>query len=62
MELMGFQRAMEYLSNVEIRVSTFISDRHGSIKKEMQEKHTDITHYYDLWHVQKCKYSWSIMF
>ena len=55
MEYLGFQRCMESLFANELQVTTFVSDRHKSIRKHMREKLPSITHYYDLWHIKKSK-------
>eukprot|EP00112_Aurelia_sp_Birch-Aquarium-sp1_P025355 Seg84.2 transcript_id=Seg84.2/GoldUCD/mRNA.D3Y31 product="hypothetical protein" protein_id=Seg84.2/GoldUCD/D3Y31 len=53
MELLGFQKAMEYLNRSGLNISTFISDRHGSIAKSMRDDYKNIKHYFDLWHLKK---------
>ena len=55
MELLSFQKAMEYLSRSGLKISTFISDRHGSIAKSMRDEYKEIKHYFDLWHLKKSK-------
>jgi hypothetical protein len=55
MEYEGFKRSMDNLLKRNIPISTFVSDRHPSIAKHMWEKHKDITHYFDLWHLIKSK-------
>ncbi|CAB3980925.1 PREDICTED: uncharacterized protein LOC107342022 [Paramuricea clavata] len=53
MEYEGFKRSMDNLLKRNIPISTFVSDRHTSIAKHMREKHKNITHYFDLWHLIK---------
>ena len=55
MELLGFRKSMQYLTDSQLDISTFISDRHTSIAKCMRENYNGITHYYDLWHLAKSK-------
>jgi hypothetical protein len=57
MEYEGFQRCMEFLSNKELNMTTFVSDRHTSIQKHMREKLPKIIHYFDLWHIKKSEFS-----
>ncbi|KAK3731006.1 hypothetical protein QZH41_018754 [Actinostola sp. cb2023] len=53
MEYMGFQQSMEFLLGSGLCVSTFISDRHTTIACHMRKVYTNITHYFDLWHIKK---------
>lgn len=55
MEYLGFEKSMKYLEEVEIPISTFISDRHTKICQHMREKLDKIKHYFDLWHLKKSK-------
>ena len=62
MEYAGFQRCMAYLLGPGLAIGTFISDRHLSIAKHMREKLSNITHYFDLWHIKKSKHSIYVLF
>lgn len=53
MEYAGFQRCMSHLLGCGLAIGTFISDRHLSIAKHMREKLSNVTHYFDLWHIKK---------
>ena len=68
MEFLGHQKAFHFLlSQTQMIITTFISDRHSTIAKWMRESRpavcaqdgkpaiTPITHLYDRWHVAKCK-------
>ena len=55
MEFMGFQRCMQYLLGCELLITTFISDRHTSIASHMRNALSEITHYFDIWHIKKSK-------
>lgn len=55
MEYMAFNQCMTYLLGIGLGISTFISDRHTGIAKHMREKLGNIKHYFDLWHLKKCK-------
>jgi hypothetical protein len=57
MELEGLQRSLAFLMEEnELPVSHLITDRHSSVKKYMRERHTDITNWFDVWHVAKGKF------
>ena len=55
MEFMGFKKCMEFLLGYGIRITSFISDRHVSIACHMRKVLTQITHYFDIWHLKKSK-------
>ena len=55
MEFEGFKRSMGFVIGNGVNVKTFVSDRHLSIAKHMREQHSDITHYFDIWHLKKSK-------
>mgnify|MGYP002803534029 CR=1 FL=1 len=56
MEYMAFSRSMKNISDNDLNVKTFVSDRHSSIAKHMREKLPNINHYFDLWHLTKSMY------
>lgn len=53
MEFMGFQSCIDFLLGCGIVITTFISDRHTQIASHMKNVLTQITHYFDLWHLKK---------
>ena len=53
MEHEGLVRALEFLSNKSVDVSTLVTDRHKQICKYVRKTHPDINHRYDIWHVSK---------
>lgn len=57
LEYADFQWAMTFLLGCGLAIGTFISDRHVSIAKHMREKLSNITHFFDLWHLKKRKHS-----
>uniref|UniRef100_A0A8C6UFY6 Transposase n=1 Tax=Neogobius melanostomus TaxID=47308 RepID=A0A8C6UFY6_9GOBI len=52
MEGEGLARSLQRIKNF-VAVDTLITDRHVSIKKYLREKHPDIEHLFDIWHVAK---------
>ena len=48
MEYMAFTRSVDNLLANNLNVTTFVSDRHTSIRSHMKEKLPNITHYFDL--------------
>jgi hypothetical protein len=60
MEYEGFKRSMDFLLE-EINISTLVSDRHQTIAKHMREKLPKIIHYFDIWHLKKSKYSYTLL-
>ena len=55
MEYEGFQWCMAFILAAGIAMSTYVSDRHTSITKHMQEKFKNVRHYFDLCHLKKSK-------
>ncbi len=53
MELEGAKRCFSSLQNDEIRIDTFISDRHKGIAKWIRTSQTSTAHFFDIWHVLK---------
>ena len=60
MEALGHQNAMSFLLTTSMIITTFVSDRHGTIAKWMRETcprmckelgKPVIMHFYDLWHI-----------
>ena len=57
MEYAGFCQSMEYLLGLGLLVKTFVFDRHSTIAKHMREKLSNITHYFDIWHLKKSMFN-----
>ena len=55
MEFMGFKACMDYLIGYGLLLTAFVSDRHVSIAAYMRKSLTNITHYFDIWHLKKRK-------
>ena len=55
MELEGFKRGLAELQSNNITIDSLVTDRHPSVRKYVRENHTDITHWFDIWHVAKSK-------
>ena len=53
MELERLKRALKFLADNQLEVDTLITDRHKQINKYLRERHSDITHRYDVWHIFK---------
>ena len=51
MELEGLKKAVAMLGDINIK--TLVTDRHRSIAKYIREEMPNVTHLYDLWHVEK---------
>ena len=51
MELEGLKRSLVFLEAHDATPSSFITDRHSSIKKYMREQQPTIKNQFDLWHV-----------
>ena len=55
MEKEGLVRALAFLKQQGLTVGVLVTDRHWQIAKFVRENHTEITHYYDVWHLAKGK-------
>ena len=53
MEYLAFKHCMNYLNECWITFDTFISNRHTLINKHIEEQLSNITHYFDFWHLKK---------
>ncbi|KAK3107593.1 hypothetical protein FSP39_017919 [Pinctada imbricata] len=53
MEKEGLRRSMLQLQSKNIKIDTFVSDRHPQINKWVRENMEGTTHYFDVWHVAK---------
>ena len=53
MEKEGLERVLNFLQQQHCKVDILVTDRHRQINKWLRENHSEITHYYDVWHVAK---------
>lgn len=53
MKLDGAKQCFQYLADKDVKVSSFISDRHKGIAKWIRETQPNVQHYNDIWHVSK---------
>ncbi|XP_015779716.1 PREDICTED: uncharacterized protein LOC107357590 [Acropora digitifera] len=52
-ELEGAKRCFQFLQQLGLKVSVFVSDRHRGIAEWIREVCKETTHYYDIWHVAR---------
>ena len=55
MELEGLQRCLNLVDENKVVHSTLVTDRHGPIRKFMRTYKQEIKHFFDVFHVAKCK-------
>ena len=53
MEKEGLRRSLAMLEEGGVSVSCLVTDRHPQIQKFMTDNHSDVEHFYDVWHVAK---------
>ena len=53
MEHEGLVRALHFLAEKQIQVSTVVTDCHKQISEYLRTEHPDIVHQYDVWHIAK---------
>lgn len=53
MELEGVKRSFSYLSNLGLKITVFVSDRHRGIAKWVRECQKNTLHFFDIWHVAR---------
>ena len=53
MEKEGLHRCLSFLKEHNLDVAVLVTDRHKQINKWLRDKHSDVKHYYDIWHVAK---------
>ncbi|KAL1470573.1 hypothetical protein MTO96_040350, partial [Rhipicephalus appendiculatus] len=53
MEKEGLQRALDYLTEQEVVISSLVTDRHSEIKAFLKKYYPYIKHLFDLWHIGK---------
>jgi len=52
-ELEGVKRCFTSLHQQNVRVDTFISDRHKGITKWLRECQRETKHFFDIWHIAR---------
>ena len=55
MEMEGLMRSPAFFENNGLKVDTLVTDQHTRITKYMREKYPEVTHYFNVCHVVKCK-------
>lgn len=55
MEMEGLKRGLEKLKELGVALESLVTDRHVQINNYMKINHPEVNHYYDCWHVVKCK-------
>uniref|UniRef100_A0A1X7VCT2 Transposase IS204/IS1001/IS1096/IS1165 DDE domain-containing protein n=1 Tax=Amphimedon queenslandica TaxID=400682 RepID=A0A1X7VCT2_AMPQE len=53
MEKEGLVRSVKKLTDYGLNIDILVTDRHRQIAKWIIENLTDVTHYFDVWHVAK---------
>ena len=53
MEKEGLSRAIQHMQDKGLAIEVLVTDRHKQIAKWIREKHPEIKHYFDVWHVAK---------
>ena len=61
MELEGLKRGIAKLKELELEMRSLVTDRHIGIANYMKSAQPDIDHYFDCWHVAKCKSEISVL-
>lgn len=56
MEMEGFERATNKFKDNGFNIHTVVTDCHQQITKYIREKHPNIQHHYDAWHLAKSLY------
>ena len=55
MEKEGLHCAIESLRQQKVSIGVIVTDRHRQINKWLRENHSEMKHFYDIWHVAKGK-------
>jgi len=56
MELEGLKRGLAKLRDMDIEIRSLVTDRHIGIANHIKVHEETINHYFDCWHVAKCRY------
>ena len=57
MELEGLKRCLATARRDGITIASLTTDRHPSVQKHMRLFEKEIDHFYDIWHMSKCKFN-----
>ena len=57
MELGGEKKCIAFIEKNSLPIKVLITDQHKGLAKSMREKHPEIKHFFDIWHIDKslCK-------
>lgn len=62
MEKEGLKRSLDLLRAHGVTFDSIVTDRHPQVQKFLRE--ANITHYYDVWHIEKgissCVWRWGL--
>ena len=58
MEKEGLRCCLSFLTGQDLNVEVLVTDRQKQINKWLRQLHSNIKHYYDIWHVAKGIYKW----
>lgn len=63
MEKEGLVRRVKKLTDYGLSIDVLVTDRHRQIAKWIRENLSNVTHYFDVWHVAKgmCTYIWLLI-
>ena len=61
MEKEGLRRCIKVLEEHFVNIVTLVTDRHPKIIHFIQKEFGNIQHYFDVWHVAKCKFVTSLI-
>jgi len=53
MEMEGLKNALTFLTEKSININTLVTDWHEQITKFVSQRHPEIDHCFDVWHVAK---------
>ena len=56
MEIEWLKRCLHTFEEERLTISDLTTDRHPSVRKLLRDKHPEISHWFDIWHVSKCMY------
>ncbi len=55
MEFAGFKNCFASMFGHNLNLGTFVSDHHNQTIKHTREELTELTHFFDLWHLKTSK-------
>ncbi len=56
----GLVRLVHFLKDKKLEIATVVTDRHKQIAKRIRENMESTDHHYDIWHLAKCKLTYSL--